>query len=68
MLNSQTKKDYWNSISDRYKEETDTKDSVISDLRGELVEKNAAFERDTSKLKEMVIYLFSLFWLQVQVW
>ena len=41
-------------MKDRYKEDIENKDSVISDLRTELVERNDSFEKETEKLKEMV--------------
>ena len=41
-------------MKDRYKEDLEKNETVISDLRSELVEKNDSFEKETEKLKEMV--------------
>ena len=48
-------------MKDRYKEDIENKDTVISDLRAELVEKNDSFEKETEKLKEMVGFLLLYF-------
>ena len=45
-------------MKERYKEDLENKDTVISDLRSELVEKNDSFEKETEKLKEMVSWFY----------
>ena len=55
-------------MKERYKEDIDAKDNIIAGLRGELVEKNDAFENESEKLKEMVrtnrmsLYVFTVYY------
>ena len=43
-------------MKERYKDDIETKETIISDMKTEIVKKNESHEKENEKLKEMVSF------------